>query len=553
VRQFTWIPDNNQNSYPNGQILFDGAALSNSGRWIDPTQSYMVIPLVLSVQGSFPVGANNAGNIENVFAASLKNGVHQLINSVAVEVTNNAVTNLTSFSNLDINYRLLTSMSFEDQQNFGGSIGFSKDTAESIEYSSAADARGLGEINNRITQTGVFSTAGGWGAYARSNQGRAQRMVNNTSFDPVNNTAQALFTSRQTCGIVGKNYCEVVPAAAPTNINYYVMATIPLKILHQVFAKMPLVRGSYWRIVVNLNTQCLSTLTVNAAGNYVSVATTSINNMVPYQISPLGAGNGLQATLPAGNATSTIQISLGVTRSFNTATSYAHSSLSQCRLYACLYEMAPLYEELYLKTNPVKDMHYTDILSFQVLNVASGSNFSQLLSNGISRMRYLLIHPMINTNANGTAGTANGAWATATNTLGLTSPQNSPFSSCPGTCAPQSHISNFNVLVSGTAIYQQAYFYKFEHWLQEIRQSNSLNGGVPLSLSSWLISQSDYENAYGWIYVDLSRRASQANDDISRSLQILGTNMANYAIDLYCIVGYERQISISTGTGSLVI
>jgi len=70
TRQFTWIPDNNQNSYPNGQILFDGAALSNSGRWIDPTQSYMVIPLVLSVQGSFPVGANNAGNIESRLARS---------------------------------------------------------------------------------------------------------------------------------------------------------------------------------------------------------------------------------------------------------------------------------------------------------------------------------------------------------------------------------------------------------------------------------------------------------------------------------------------------
>jgi hypothetical protein len=48
----------------------------------------MVIPLALSAQGSLPVGANNAGNIENVFAASLKNGVHQLIISVSVEVAN---------------------------------------------------------------------------------------------------------------------------------------------------------------------------------------------------------------------------------------------------------------------------------------------------------------------------------------------------------------------------------------------------------------------------------------------------------------------------------
>lgn len=63
---------------------------------------------------------------------------------------------------------------------------------------------------------------------------------------------------------------------------------------------------------------------------------------------------------------------------------------------------------------------------------------------------------------------------------------------------------------------------KFEHWLQEIRGSNSLNGGIPIGLCSGLISQADYESGYPFIYVDLSRRASQANDDISRSIQIVG-------------------------------
>ena len=119
-RQFTFLPDSNNGNYPNGSIVFDGASLSNSGRWIDATQSYITIPLVLSVQSSTALASSS--NAENALAASLKNGYHQLINSVALEVTNNSVTNLTSFSNLDINYRLLTSMSLEDQQNFGASI-----------------------------------------------------------------------------------------------------------------------------------------------------------------------------------------------------------------------------------------------------------------------------------------------------------------------------------------------------------------------------------------------------------------------------------------------
>ena len=52
-----------------------------------------------------------AANAENVFAMSLKNGYHHLINSLSVEITNNQVVNLTNLSNLDIHYRLVSTMS----------------------------------------------------------------------------------------------------------------------------------------------------------------------------------------------------------------------------------------------------------------------------------------------------------------------------------------------------------------------------------------------------------------------------------------------------------
>ena len=72
---------------------------------------------------------------------------------MSVEITNAQVVSLTNFSNLDINYKLLTTCSLEDERNFLPSINFHKDTAESIMYAGAASAVGVGEYNNVIKQS----------------------------------------------------------------------------------------------------------------------------------------------------------------------------------------------------------------------------------------------------------------------------------------------------------------------------------------------------------------------------------------------------------------
>jgi len=185
-----------------------------------------------------------------------------------------------------------------------------------------------------------------------------------------------------------------------------------------------------------------------------------------------------------------------------------------------------------------------------VLNVAAGGSFSQILSNGISRARYMLICPFHSSVTHGSANAYDSTYAAG---FALGTPMNSPYSSCPGTCLPYSSITNFNVLVSGSNLYQENLNYKYQHFLQEIRQSNSIQGGLQLGLSSGLISANDFENGYGFVYVDLSRKQSKVSDDISRSYQIIGTNSSRAAMDLYVIIGYEREINVSTATGTLII
>jgi hypothetical protein len=47
---------------------------------------------------------------------------------------------------------------------------------------------------------------------------------------------------------------------------------------------------------------------------------------------------------------------------------------------------------------------------------------------------------------------------------------------------------------------------------------------MSLGMSSGLINQLDYESGYRFIVSDLSRTPSEASDNVSKSIQVIGTN-----------------------------
>lgn len=541
--QSVMIPDQNNGSYPNGQVFFDLASISNSGKFMDWQNSYLTIPLVANLN----MTTASVNPSENAFALSFKNGFHHLINSLTLEITNNGVVQNTNFSNLDINYKLLTTCSTEDERNFLPSINFAKDNADSINYVGAASAVGLGEYNN-VIKNSLFSSVNGFGKSGfESNTGRLERMKN-TSFDPVNATigsGGSAFVNKNVCTTTGKNH---VTLTGTTDITYYVIATIPLKIMHDIFRKLPLCKGIYARLNLSLNTQCSCAITLGGAGtSFTNYTTTSLYGTFPLMVSPLASSNGLVATTATA-----LSATLGIGRSHSTATQFNHPTQTSCRIYARMCEMSPKNEEMYISSVPTKQILYNDILSFTSLSVPAGGQVSQILTNGVSRPRYLLIIPQLAGAVNGSAtGTLGTGYSGGISVLG--SPMNSPFSSSPGTTCPHALINNLNVMVSGQNIYQSSILYGYEEFLSEVRGSNSLNGGIPLGLSSGIISQAEWNAGYRVSYVDLSRRISQASDDVSRSIQVVFTNQSPVMMDYIYILAYEKSISISTSTGALII
>ena len=152
---------------------------------------------------------------------------------------------------------------------------------------------------------------------------------------------------------------------------------------------------------------------------------------------------------------------------------------------------------MYLSAVPTKRILYNDILAFQKFGVASSGSVSQILTNGISRPRYLLICPYLSGHINGsTSASLTSSFTAGIGPLGF--PANSPFSSSPATTGPQAAISNLNILVSGSNIYQSNYIYGYEEVLQEVRGSNGVNGGIPLGFH-----QEFFPNLTGRMDIDL--------------------------------------------------
>jgi hypothetical protein len=91
-----------------------------------------------------------------------------------------------------------------------------------------------------------------------------------------------------------------------------------------------------------------------------------------------------------------------------------------------------------------------------------------------------------------------------------------------------------------------------ENFLQELRKTNSINGGMSLGMSSGLINQFDYESGYRFIVCDLSRTPSKASDNVSKSFQVIGSNSVKYPIDVLWFLEFEREVTISIADRNLI-
>jgi len=166
-KQWLYVNDNNNGSY-SGQIVLDTTSLSNSGSYINWSEAFIAMPLVLQAEGS--ATAITASNSLD-YMMGMKNGFWNILHSMSVEFNNGSIIQQTPFLNVFCSFKNLTSWSQNDILNWGAVCGFCPDTARSWLYNNNSTANSLlnfmntsgqGFCNNRVAPYVSVVNYGNW-------------------------------------------------------------------------------------------------------------------------------------------------------------------------------------------------------------------------------------------------------------------------------------------------------------------------------------------------------------------------------------------------------
>lgn len=596
-KSVVYIIDQNNGNYSSSQVQIDTSSLSNSGKWASYSEALLQVPLIQTLTPVTGGTFTGWGAAPAQFASGFKSGFWNLIHSFSVEYNNSQVIQLCPYQNMYTSFKMVTSLSQDDAEKLGPSIGFFKDTPDSWEWNTDVSVSGKGSSNNR--DAGIDMLYPGMGALTGTNKGAI--LSSNTTITTISQTLGGPFTGGL-LNIAYPSYADsltttsltttanrgfykrqkliamdpaatlysglLVPDTLKTmSMNYYksgasnddakakvwyYIASIRLKDLHDFFAQLPLIRGAYMRFIINFNTgaakiavtKTTPSATVPVASTLTQSQLQLIGGTFPAMIASAAPGQGafdLMSTVTTGG-----EVSLAVTIAKQTpseffnatdTTPYSHNLLS-VRLFVPLYTMNPIAEAAYLEANPTKTIIYRDILNYQVAGVAKNGSVNQLLTNGVVNPKAILLVPIFSSDT------------TYGNAISYAAHQ-SAFASEPATTSPLCRVNNLNILLAGVTVFQQNIIFGWSQFVDEIQHANAINGSQTTGLNSGLLSEYDWNQNYCYIYADLSRRIASENA-IPKSLQVLFTSLSGRTVDFYCFIELERSLQISLLNGQLV-
>jgi len=522
-KEIIYILDQNQGSYSGNQVNFDTSTISNSGKWASYKEAYFTIPVVMSFRSS--IDSSVANRNPSPFSVIMKNGFWQLIDSLQVDYNGVNVVQQTPNLNVWASFNVVSTWSDNEMVKYGPSLGFWKDTATSWTYSAAVGLNGHGFANNRVNQVqAAFISASYVGSSFNEGLIRRGSAGGYTRFLTVGPTAIVA------AGLGQSSFIQIddPPGVPGVGTVWYwsFIAKIRLKDICPFFNELPLVKGAFFRMTLNVNTSSMTLTTVSAT----SMSLTTISNggrTCPLIVSSAGANQPNAAPLATADAVWTVALVIG--------SSTPTQAFTGCRLYCPLYQMDPTYEEQYMQMHPQLTVAYKDLYNYVIPAQTTGNQINALLTNGITNPKRLIVVPVANSTSNGGVGF---------------SEQQSCFSTVPATTSALAAIQNFQVQLAGMNVFQNQQQYDFDVFMSELSKTG-INGGQVSEITSGLLSEQDFEYAYRYYICDLARRLP-SDDAYPKSVQIIGTNVSGLTLDLICFIEYERVLQIRTSDGSLI-
>ena len=565
-KDFLNILDSMNQNYNSNQSVIDTSQLANSNKYMSYREAYLAMPLLLTLVGTTPSANFTPATQNSDYAVSLKSWFGTMIHSFTLDYQGTTVIQQTPYINMWNSFKLLTSLSWEDVATQGSTIGFYPDDPLTWEIQNGASPVGAGICNNVLAVVVPVSSGNqaGTGATYRSGLGNvgATMRAYNVAYDPtsvVGNTAYSALLSASSTSQIWKSFVSTkIDGTGAVNgcLQISIMATIYLKHIHSFFSMVPLLKGVFMKMTMNLNNSTTSfavngdtpaLITLNAVAN-------AVGGVNPILISGTYASTAYAGEVAYGGSSNLGELSYNAnisvgSRIIDSATAQYAGALatgkvaSSVYLYIPAYTFNPTFESAYL-SSPVKQIKYTDVYQYQVLGVNAGLPFNNLITNGIANIKSVLIVPFFS------ASNANGAQA-----LGLPAGvpvYQSPFDTAgTGTTSPLIHFNNFNVVVSGQNAIYNTQRYAFEQFNNQLYGQNAVNGGMTDGLTSSLIDRLGFDMAYCYYYVNVERMLP-VEQSVPKSVQIIGTNQSQRAVDMWVFIEYGVDISIDLLTGARV-
>lgn len=538
------ILDNQNGSYNGNQSVIDTSQLSNSNKYMNYREAYLTVPLLLTATSPLDAGADlflpaTAGTSAD-YVFGLKNWYGSIIHSMTLDLNGTTIIQQTPYAGMWNTFKLMTSLSLDDLKTQGSAIGFYPDTADSVGVLNANTRAGVSGATVNNSPVGAFDVVGGaFNPAGRFNEGLLRRQQSwNFDRDGVSSGGATFGTliSVDNLNLLWKSYIFTkIDATAVVQGVFQVAITaiIKLKHLHSFFDRIPLAKGLFFKMTLNLNQSSVD-LTTGAA----SVITACSVNSPLGGVSPIMVcADGVAASLPPST---TLKVSLAVGGSVLNSSQrgtvgVADSPLGRnIILNVPAYTFAPTYESAYLEA-AVKKIDYCDIYQYQVLNIASNGVVNQLISNGIAGVKSVLVLPFYTAAANG----------------GL-QPIQSPFEGAgAGSTSPLCLLTSFNVQLSGQNQIYNTQRYAYEQFQNQLYGHGAVSSGMMDGLTSGLVGKGEFEKCYNYYYVACDY-GLPVEKDVPKSVNILGTNTSSKAIDLFVFVEYETSVSIDILTGARI-
>ena len=528
-KRWTSITDSSSNGGVfNGQIQFDLNTLSSQNQWTDLSQAYIQFPVKLSINSATAVGTAAQQNFDN-FAASIKNGFHQFVDSVSIVLGSSNIQSSQIYENVNTTYKMLSEWSSDELRKYGPTLGLSLD-----DYQFAADGAptardGLDNVNI-ATVSPAFA---GVQYPVERNTGFKERAQFLNSTTSSSSAATAILGNNATTEgkgrVVSTNGAFTIAANSDVYCQF-MLATIRLKDISDAIAKLPLCKSLKGFIYVNYNAascQYTATASTGAVKTAAPVMTPIYGRCMPAMLN----------TTASGSADLSLTFRAEVSGVPSTNLTAAAPTFNNARLYAPYYVASP---EVDRALSMKKTIRFNErfVTSFPL--AANGGNFNGTLSPGITNPQRVILLPYLTGSAAGTAGLTSFA----------VNPLLSPWdiAGCGGS-SPFAGLKDLQIVVGGQPMWQSPQQFQYENFVQEVAQQG-VDGGIVSQTNSGLLNQRLWNQLYRYYTCDVSRRMG-ADDGASKAVQLSCSNATTAPMTVIAMIWYQREITIDTAMGSV--